>query len=172
MSIVKGARGLGTFPWLAVAVNVVMAVAVGLLFVITETTWSRCLADVHAGLTPLTPCQEQRTHGDAAIAFLLVPTWVLANVALTAAWGRRSAGIRSAPASWTAFGLTVAGLVAMVSLGYFTAVAYLLTAPGVVAGLIAMRRSKRAGFTDPLAMVSVAIGSLGVVMGVGMIMTS
>lgn len=174
MNIVKIARGLGMFPRLAGAFNVVMVLAVGLVLVLTETSWSRCLADVDAGLVPLRRCQEGHTNGQAAIFFLLVPLWILGDLAFAAVWlwKRWSAGIRSAPASWTALGLSVAGFLTILKLGNLFPFPYLLTAPGVVAGLIAMKQSERTGRRDELAVAGVAIGCVGVVVGVGMWMTA
>ena len=55
-------------------------------------------------------------------------------------------------------------------LGNLFAFPYLLTAPGVVAGLIAAKRSEQAGRRDELAVLSVALGCLGVVVDVAMSM--
>jgi hypothetical protein len=174
MNIVKITRGLGTFPRLAAAFNVVMVVAVGLVLVLTEMSWSRCLADVDAGFVPLRRCQEQVTNGQASIFFLLVPLWILGDLAFAAVWlwKRRSAGIRSAPASWAALGLSVAGFLTILKLGNLFPFPYLLTAPGVVAGFIAKKQSERTGRRDELAVAGVAIGCVGVVVGVGMWMTA
>ena len=174
MNIVKIARGWGTFPRLAGAFNVVMLVAVGLVLVLTQASGSRCLADVDAGLVPLRRCQEQMTHGYFAIIFLLMPPWILGDLAFAAVWlwKRRSAGIRSAPASWAALGLSVAGFLTILKLGNLFPFPYLLTAPGVVAGLIAKKQSERTGRRDELAVAGVAIGCVGVVVGVGMWMTA
>jgi hypothetical protein len=60
----------------------------------------------------------------------------------------------------------------MLRLGYLFSFPYLLTAPGVVAGLVAMKQSERTGRRDELAVASVAIGCVGVVVGVGMWMTA
>lgn len=170
MNTLKSARELGTLPRLAGAFNVVMVIAVGVLLVVTEMTWNRCLAEVDAGLTPLWLCQDQVTNGHATIFYLLVPAWIMGDLAFAAVWlrKRRAAGIGSTPASWTALGLTVVGFVTMLQLGNLFAFPYLLTAPGVVAGFIATKRSERTGRRDELAVASVAIGCVGVVVGVRM----
>ena len=170
MNILRTAPALGILPRLAGAFNVVMVVAVGFVLVVTETSWNRCLADVDSGLTPLWRCQDQMANGQASIFFLLVPAWIMGDLAFAAVWLRRmrSAGIRSAPASWTALGMSVAGFVTMLGLGNLFAFPYLLTTPGVVAGFIATKRSERAGRRDELAVASVALGCVGVAVGVGM----
>lgn len=119
MNILRTAPALGILPRLAGALNVVMVVAGGFVLVVTETSWNRCLADVDSGLTPLWRCQDQMANGQASIFFLLVPAWITGDLAFAAVWLRRmrSAGIRSAPASWTALGMSVAGFVTMLGWG-------------------------------------------------------
>jgi hypothetical protein len=174
MNIIKIVRRLGTFTILAGAFNVVMVVAVGLVLLLTEASWSRCLAEVDQGRLSLSHCQGNLMNGQATVFFLLAPLWILGDLAFAAVWlwKRRSAGIRSEPASWAALGLTVAGFLTMLRLGNLFPFPYLLTAPGVVAGLIATKRSERAGRRDELAVASIALGCVGIVVGVGMRMTA
>ena len=174
MNVVMIARRWGTFTRLVVAFNVVMVAAVSLVLVLTETSWSRCAADVDAGLVSLDRCQDQLMNGQAAVFFLLVPLWILGDMAFAAVWlrKRRSAGTRSTAATWAALGLSVAGFLSILRLGNLFPFPYLLTAPGVVAGLIAVKQSERTGRRDELALAAVAIGCVGVVVGVGMWMTA
>jgi hypothetical protein len=174
MNVVKVARSWGTSTKVVAAFNLVMVVAVGLVLVLTETSWNRCLAEIDPGRLSLSHCQGNLMNGQAAIFFLLVPLWVLGDLvfAVVWLWRRRSAGIRSAPATWVALGLSVFGIITMPRLGYLFSFPYLLTAPGVVAGLVAMKQSERTGRRDELAVASVVIGCVGVVVGVGMWMTA
>ena len=174
MNVVRIARSWGTSTRVVAAFNVVMVVAVGLVLVLTETGWNRCLAEIDQGRLSLSQCQGNLMNGQAAVFFLLVPLWVLGDLAFAGVWlwRRRSAGIRSAPATWVALGLSVFGIITMLRLGYLFSFPYLLAAPGVVAGLVAMKQSERTGRRDELAVASVVIGCVGVVVGVGMWMTA
>lgn len=172
MNVMRIARGWGTSTKVA-AFNLAMAVAVGLVLVLTETSWNRCLAELDQGRLSLSHCQGNFMNGQAAV-FLLIPLWVLGDLAfaVVSLWRRQSAGIRSAPATWVALGLSVFGFITLLRLGYLFPFPYLLTAPGVVAGFIAMKQSERTGRKDALAVAGVAIGCVGVVVGVGMWMTA
>ena len=174
MNVVTIARRWTRFSRLVGAFNVLMVVVVGLVLVLAETSWRHCLADVDAGLVPLRRCQEQVTNGQAAVFFLLVPLWILGDLAFAAVWlwKRRAAGIRSAPASWVALGLSVAGFLTILKLGNLFPFPYLLTVPGIVAGFIVMKQSERTGRRDELAVAGIAVGCVGVVVGVGMWMSA
>ena len=174
MHVATIARRWGRFTRLAGVFNIVMVVVVSLLLVLTEMSWRRCLADVDAGLLPLRRCQEQVTIRQLTIFIYLVPVWMLGDLVFAAVWLRKrwSAGIRSTAATWAALGLSVAGFLTMLKLGNLFPFPYLLTAPGVVAGFIAMKQSERTGRTDKLAVAGVAIGCVGVMVGVGMWMTA
>jgi hypothetical protein len=101
--------------------------------------------------------------------FLLIALWVLGDLAFAAVWlrRRRSAGIRSAPATWVALGLSVVGFITMLQLGQLSPFPYLFSASGVVAGVTTTSRA-RAGRRDALSMAAIAIGCIGVVVGIGL----
>lgn len=170
MNVVKIACSWGTSTKVVAAFNLVMVVAVGLVLVLTETGWNRCLAELDQGRLSLSHCQSNLMNGQAAVFFLLIPLWVLGDLAFAVVWlwRRQSAGIRSAPATWVALGLSVFGFLTMLRLGNLFSFPYLLTASGVVTGFIAVKQSERTGRRDELAVAGIAIGCVGLVVGVGM----
>ena len=164
------ARGLGTFTKALAAFNLVMLIAMVVVLVLAETSWNSCLAEVDQGRLSRSVCNDNLMNGQAAVFFLLIPLWILGDLAFALVWFRRrqSAGIRSAPATWVALGLSVFGLIAMLQLGNWISVPYLLGTPGVAAGLIAAKQSARAGRRDELAVAAVVVGCVAVIAGVAM----
>jgi len=175
LSNVMIVRRWGTSTKALAAFNLVMVVAVSLVLALTETSWNRCMAAVEQGRLSRDLCQGNLMDGQAAVFFLLIPLWVLGDLAFAAVWlwrrrsaSTRSPGIRSAPATWAALGLSVVGFIAMLRMGYLSSFPYLFTAPGVVAGFIATNKSARAGRRDELAVAATVVGCVGVVVGIGM----
>ena len=151
--------------------NLAMVVAVGVVFVLTETSWNRCLAELEQGIVldrKGSLCRGNLMEGQVG-GFLLIALWVLGDLAFAAVWlrRRRSAGIRSAPATWVALGLSVVGFITMLRLGQLSPFPYLFSASGVVAG-VTMTSRARAGRRDAPSMAAIAIGCIGVVVGIGL----
>jgi hypothetical protein len=170
MSNAMIARSWGTFTKALAAFNLVMLMVVVVVLVLTETSWNSCLAEVDQGRLSRSVCNGNLMNGQAAVFFLLTPLWVLGDLAFAVVWlwRRRSAGLRSAPATWVALGLSVFGFITILRLGYLSPLPYLLAASGVAAGFIAAKRSARAGRRDELAVAAVAVGCVAVVVGVAM----
>jgi hypothetical protein len=98
------------------AFNLIMLVTGVLQLIQTETSWNRCMADVDRsrGLE-LSLCQDSLINGQLTLLVLVLPLWILGDVAF-AVWlsRRRSAGKGSGPATRTA--LLLSGVGASVAL--------------------------------------------------------
>jgi hypothetical protein len=121
MSKVEIARRWTTSTVVVGAFNLIMLVTGALVLITTETGWNRCMADVDQsrGLE-LSLCQDNLINGQLTLLVLVLPLWILGDVAL-AVWlsRRRSAGKGSGPATRTALllsgiGASVAVLVGVV----------------------------------------------------------
>ncbi len=84
MRHVMGHRRRRTSTIALAAFNLVMVVAVGVVLVLTETSWNGCLAEVEQGRLSQSLCNGNLMDGQAAVFFLLVPLWVLGDLAFAA----------------------------------------------------------------------------------------
>jgi hypothetical protein len=101
------------------AFNLIMLVTGALILIQTKTSWNRCMADVDQsrGLE-LSLCQDSLINGQLTLLVLVLPLWVLGDVAL-AVWlsRRRSAGKGPEPATRTALLLCGIGACVAVLVG-------------------------------------------------------
>jgi hypothetical protein len=101
------------------AFNFIMLVTGALTLIQTETSWNRCMADVDQSRgMELSLCQDSLINGQLTLLVLVLPLWILGDVAF-AVWlsRRRSAGKGSGPATRTALLLSGVGASVAVLVG-------------------------------------------------------